>query len=71
VVPTWKEYLSPLIANKPQANIQLAIGVQYFYRDYDYTSVLRKAEFKDEAVRALGALKPFYDFLYRSLGTQA
>jgi hypothetical protein len=65
VMPTWKEYLQPLIANKPQANIQLAIGVQYFYRDYHETSsILRQAEFKDEAVKALCTLKPFYDFLY-------
>ena len=64
-VSVWGNYVKPLIDSKPKANIQLAIGVQYYYRDYSApSSIIRSEKFKDEAVKALCALEPFYNLLY-------
>ncbi len=65
VVPAWLADFKLLISRRPPANIELQIGINYSYSDYDgSSSIIKDAGFKDEAVKAAIALKPFYDFLF-------
>lgn len=56
--PAWLDALEMILSNRRKANTQVAIVARY---DYVKGSIVGKQEFVDEAVRALGALKPFYD----------
>jgi hypothetical protein len=54
----WLDALDVILANRRKANTQIAIVARY---DYVKGSIVGKPEFVDEAVRALEALKPFYE----------
>ncbi|MBI4331146.1 MAG: PD-(D/E)XK nuclease family protein [Chloroflexi bacterium] len=66
VVPAWINILPGLISQvrAVRANTQLDVGISYIYREYkEWDAILKRPDFKEEAVKACLALKPFYDFL--------
>lgn len=60
----WLDALDCVLKGKKNVNLQIAIFARY---DYVKDSIVGKPEFVDEAVRALKALKPFYDMLEKDV----
>lgn len=54
----WLDALNAVLANRKKANFQIAIVSRY---DHVPGSIVGKPEFIEESIRALGALKPFYE----------
>lgn len=63
----WLDALDTILANRRKANTQIAIVARY---DHVSGSVVGKPDFLDETVRALEALKPFYDKITRQNANQ-
>ncbi len=58
-VAAWLPGLKDIVSSHGQANMQLTVKVAFPYGD---GSIVHRAAFKDTAVIAIAALRPFFDF---------